>query len=398
MTVAADAGVGKSALFDRIVNLSVLETLSQDIEHARGLPNEAFTSEEFLSLEREHLFPRCWVFAGRLSAVPKPGDVLPIEIGGFPCILVRGPDDETRVFHNVCPHRGARIVTRPCHDNARITCPYHAWSYHLDGSLAGRPHYFGPGHHDVREGTGDDDSPALPGLFEVRSERFFDWVFVNFDGSAPPLEQQFQPVIEQLSEYSLSEYRFKQSITFDFACNWKLALENWVDLYHIFKIHPDLDTMIQPESRTGMSVDGVLIHNTYSVPRGSRTKGLPPARGAQHMVGKSTFAQIFPTMGYSLDSSNLVFAYFTPLDPANTRMDMFFYFPEHVLAAPEHAGQVQTFVEWWMNLNREDEEVCHLIHLGRHSPAYDGGRFCPYWDTATPYAHRRIIETMLEAR
>ena len=145
-----------------------------------------------------------------------------------------------------------------------------------------------------------------------------------------------------------------------------------------------------------MSVDGVLIHNTYRVAQGSRTKGLPPARGAQHMVGKSTFAQIFPTMGYSLDATNLVFAYFTPLAAGNTRMDMFFYFPEYVIAAPKYAELIDRFVEWWMNLNREDEEVCHLIHLGRDSPAYDGGRFCPYWDTATPHAHRRIIETMLE--
>ena len=394
MKMPADTPTEKSALFERIVNVSVLEDLSKDIEQARGLPNEAFTSETFLQLERERLFPRCWLFAGRLSEVPKRGDVVPIEVGGFPCILVRGHHGEARVFHNVCPHRGARIVPRRCQGSERLTCPYHAWSYHLDGSLAGRPHYFGPDKHDIHlEGN---DSQTLPRLFEVRSERFFDWVFVNFDGTAPALEKQLQPVIKQLSEYSLDEYRFKQAISFDFACNWKLALENWVDLYHIFKIHPDLDTMIKSESRTGMSVDGVLIHNTYRVAQGSRTKGLPPARGAQHMVGKSTFAQIFPTMGYSLDATNLVFAYFTPLAAGNTRMDMFFYFPEYVIAAPKYAELIDRFVEWWMNLNREDEEVCHLIHLGRDSPAYDGGRFCPYWDTATPHAHRRIIETMLE--
>ena len=76
-------------------------------------------------------------------------------------------------------------------------------------------------------------------------------------------------------------------------------------------------------------------------------------------------------------------------------MDMFFYFPEHVIAAAEYGEYMDRFVEWWMNLNREDEEVCHLMHQGRESPAYDGGRFCPYWDKATPHYHRRIIETML---
>ena len=103
----------ESALFCRVVNAATLESLNQDLEQARGLPNEAFTSEEFLQLEQEHLFARCWLFAGRLSAVPNAGDLLPIEVGGRPFILVRGHQGEARVFHNVCPHRGAAALFRP---------------------------------------------------------------------------------------------------------------------------------------------------------------------------------------------------------------------------------------------------------------------------------------------
>lgn len=395
MKAAAAVHQEHSALFDSIVNTAAVADLCSSIEEARGLPNEAFTTDAFLALEREHLFPRCWLHAGRLSEVPNRGDLIPIEVGGRPLILVHGHDDKVRVFHNVCPHRGARLAPRGCEGVQRITCPYHAWAYHLDGTLAARPHYFGPEHHDLQNGERNADAASLPRLTEVRSQQWFDWVFVNLDGTAPPFEQQFEPVVTQLSAYALDEYRFREAITFEFACNWKLALENWADLYHIFKIHPDLDTMIEPQTRTGMSVDGILTHNTYSVPQGSRTKGLPPALGAKHMFGKSSFAHIFPSMGYSLDATNLVYASFTPLDAGNTRMDMFFYFPEHVMAAPKYDEPMSRFVAWWMNLNGEDEEVCHLMHLGRQSPAYDGGRFCPYWDVATPQYHRRILETML---
>ena len=104
-------------------------------EHARGLPNEAYGSEAVHRLEQRRLFARTWCFAGRASSVPAIGDVAPVEVAGLPLFMARGTDGEVRVFHNVCPHRGARLVPKCQRAKRSLVCPYHAWTYELDGRL-----------------------------------------------------------------------------------------------------------------------------------------------------------------------------------------------------------------------------------------------------------------------
>ena len=107
------------------------------IEEASGLPNTAYWSDEWLALEQEHCFRRSWVFAGAAAELPEPGDMKPIEIGGAPLIILRDQDGQIRALHNVCRHRGAKLVTEPCR-KPTLTCPYHAWSYGLNGKLRAR--------------------------------------------------------------------------------------------------------------------------------------------------------------------------------------------------------------------------------------------------------------------
>ncbi|MEL7013905.1 MAG: Rieske (2Fe-2S) protein, partial [Pseudomonadota bacterium] len=108
------------------------------IEEASGLPNAAYWSDEWLALEQEHCFRRAWVFAGAEAELPEPGDMKPIEIGGAPIIVMRDQDDEIHAVHNVCRHRGIRLLTERC-NKPTLTCPYHAWQYGLDGKLRARP-------------------------------------------------------------------------------------------------------------------------------------------------------------------------------------------------------------------------------------------------------------------
>ncbi|MBT7646694.1 MAG: Rieske (2Fe-2S) protein, partial [Rhodospirillaceae bacterium] len=110
-----------------ILSDGVLSTFDLDITEARGLPNEAFTSDAYFAMEQKRLFARTWVFAGLASELPNAGDVRPVEVAGRPVILTRGNDGKIRVFQNVCPHRGARLVIENLDGNAMMTCPYHAW-------------------------------------------------------------------------------------------------------------------------------------------------------------------------------------------------------------------------------------------------------------------------------
>ena len=140
-----------------VLSNQVLDGLNRDIALVRGLPNDAFTTETFLNLEYQTLFKRSWVFAGRAGAVANCGDVEPVDVAGSSLFMVRGADQEIRVFHNVCPHRGARLVIESLQETLTLTCPYHAWSYELDGNLKGRPHFHGPDQHD-RGNSSDEHS------------------------------------------------------------------------------------------------------------------------------------------------------------------------------------------------------------------------------------------------
>ena len=122
----------------------LVEHINRPTIDAAGLPNEAYTSGSFLALERDRLFSTTWTCIGHACAVPAPGDALPLDFLGQPMFMVRDKVDEVRVFHNVCSHRGNQIVREPCRFTARIRCPYHAWTYGLDGELHGTPHVGGP--------------------------------------------------------------------------------------------------------------------------------------------------------------------------------------------------------------------------------------------------------------
>lgn len=119
-----------------------LERTFSPIEEPSGLPRAAFVSEDWLQLEYRRIFKRSWVFAAADGEISEPGAIKPIEICGVAIFVVRGADGTVRAFHNVCPHRGTLLIDAPC-KKKRITCPYHAWSFSLDGQLKSRPYFHG---------------------------------------------------------------------------------------------------------------------------------------------------------------------------------------------------------------------------------------------------------------
>jgi choline monooxygenase len=167
-----------------------------------GLPGEAYTSDRYLQQERETVFQQYWVCVGLASDAPNPGDVYPTEVAGMPIVLVRDRAGTLRAFHNVCSHRGLQLVNAPCNVSGHLRCPYHSWTYKLDGKLKNTPH-FGGYYQDTYEGF-DRDSK---GLKSIRCDQWLDLVFVNLSGDAPPLTEYLQPMIDRWSVYDLSELR-----------------------------------------------------------------------------------------------------------------------------------------------------------------------------------------------
>ena len=377
----------------------VLKRLEGPLEEVRGLPNEAFTSQSFFDWECETLFARGWSFAGRSSSVPETGDMVPVAVAGHPLVIVRNSPGTVGVFHNVCPHRGARIVPEPVAKKSAIVCPYHAWTFGLDGALRSRPHFHGPGENDVA--NGDDDAPCL---YEVRTALWSDLIFVNLDGAAPPFETYIAGIRSGWREFDIADISCTHHFSLELECNWKLAVENYCDFYHVFRVHPELDASLAANRRTGMTCDGTVLHNRNWAEESRSTVTvlehatvLPDLSGAlEDGRRKTVFGIIFPNTGINIHRSDVQFTHFEPLGPARTRLHRWIYFPANVANDDRYREVRARICEDWERVLREDEQVCQWVQQGRQSKVYDGGRFAPAWDAGTRHFHRLVARAVGE--
>ena len=201
---------------------------------ARGLPAAAYTSEAFFALENERMFADSWVFAGLAHELARPGDVVPVTVAGRPVLLVRDGTHEVRAFHNVCRHRCLKLVDEPGNAGPTIQCPYHSWTYRLDGALHIAPYFGGRDPRAVPAGF----DRAQHGLVPVKAATWHDWIFVNLSGSAPPIEDFVAPLQRQLDGLDLTRMRHVVTVDLgEIGANWKLLMENFIEPYHVPIVH-----------------------------------------------------------------------------------------------------------------------------------------------------------------
>jgi choline monooxygenase len=376
-----------------VISDAVLEKLDAPIEEVRGLPNEAFTSEAFFELEKNRLFPRTWTFAGAASDISDIGDAQPAIVAGHPVILVRQKDGCIGVFHNVCPHRGSRLLTEPVAGERAIVCPYHAWSFELDGQIRGRTHYHGCDRHETDPGLSGRNDCLIP----VRSHTFHDWVFVNLDGQAPSFEDYVGTTFDCFDGYALGSLERERHITYDIRCNWKLAIENFCDFYHVFNVHPVLDRAFDKEHRRGMFPDGrhlfgrCYVGGRHGMSMESNETALPyMADLGDEQKNYHFFISLFPNFVLNLFPTNIQGIWFEPTALDHTVMHMWFYYTDGIAEAEQFRSARDEVVDEWLVINGEDADICHRLQLGRESGAYDGGHFAPYWDEGTVNFHKQV--------
>lgn len=363
------------------------------IEEASGLPNPAYWSPEWLALEEEHCFRRSWVFAGAADELPEVGDMKPIEIGGAPLIIIRGNDNEIRALHNVCRHRGAKLVTESCR-KPTLTCPYHAWNYGLNGKLRSRPHFSGP---DVTDTFPDGGGEKLD-LVEARCEVWNGCVFVNVSGDSGPLLDWLKPMLERTPGYDFTSIRWAGKIDFEVDANWKLIYENYMEGYHVFSVHPKLLKFAPMNVRWSGEWDRHVFYNDYIFPelgegRGDRLPHYPDLskedtkRGLWFLCFPHFAAEVFP------DQFTVLVSY--PLSPSKTREELHVFLIGDAATSEEHAEARAELMQMWDDLNQEDIGMLERLQQGRRSPAYDGGRLSPFWEGPTHDFGRRVVERLL---
>jgi phenylpropionate dioxygenase-like ring-hydroxylating dioxygenase large terminal subunit len=201
-----------------------------------GLPWWTYFNSELLEIEKEQLFRRCWQLVGHVSDIPEPGDYLTLDIIGERALAVRGTDGDVRCFHNVCRHRGSRVVTGAwgrC--RGAIVCPFHGWSYNLDGSLRGMP----------KPKSFPKLDPATHGLVSLDYEIWMGFIFVRFAASKQPsVGKMLSAYVDEVAAYRLAEVKPLSGVAVDeIAVNWKAVRDVDNEGYHVPMAHPMLQDL-----------------------------------------------------------------------------------------------------------------------------------------------------------
>jgi phenylpropionate dioxygenase-like ring-hydroxylating dioxygenase large terminal subunit len=324
----------------------LIERIRSDMryEFARTAPPEGFppfpdiptarhTSDLFHDLEREHLWPRTWVIAGRAEDVAEPGDYFVFKDLGVPLLVVRGTDGEIRCFYNTCQHRGAPVVRDERGSSSRLRCQYHSWTYEVDGgTLVSVP--------DERDFVDLDWSQRC--LPRARCETFGGFVFVNRDLDAQPLLDWIGPAAEMFEPFQCESLRevYRESVVV--PCNWKVTAEAFLEVYHFRHIHSHDGVSILDNRGAAMGLypNGhsrmITPYSKQAIERAGMTgwddwRPIDQAPFATidtvpDMVGRtSTAVSLFPNIIIPLGTIGFPINLFWPIDKRHTRLDWVYY-------------------------------------------------------------------------
>ncbi|MBY0422703.1 MAG: aromatic ring-hydroxylating dioxygenase subunit alpha [Parvularculaceae bacterium] len=214
------------------VNVSV-----EELEEPVTYPVDAFLSPDYAKLEVDRLWAKVWQQAGRVEEIPNVGDFITYDIGADSILIVRAAPDRIRAFHNVCPHRGRRLVdipggqNRACGSKQRFVCGFHGWTFNVDGKNT-----FALDKDDWKGKLTEERTS----LSEVKADAWGGWIFVNMDPEAIPLRDFLEPAASILDPFEFSKMRYKWRQWVVYPSNWKTALEAFMEPYHVHGTHPQL--------------------------------------------------------------------------------------------------------------------------------------------------------------
>ena len=354
---------------------------------AKTLPAAYYVDRAYFDREMERLFARMWVWAGRVEQVERPGQFFVRELVGESVIVTRGPA-RVNAFYNVCRHRGTRLCTAPDGTFAgSIQCPYHAWTYDLDGRLIGAPHMEEVPHFRR------DEHP----LHTVAADVWDGHVFISLNPDPPPLAAQLGPLPEKFRPWRMGELRLGHRIVYDVRANWKLIVQNYNECLHCPNLHPALNRLSHY-----LSGENEPLHATYMGGRMDLRPGVQtlsrdglcrraPLPGLDDEGRRRVYYYaIFPNMLLSLHPDYMMVHSLWPVAPDRTVNVCEWHFHPTELAG---AGfDPMDAVEFWDMTNRQDWQVCELSQAGIGSRAYTPGPYSNREDLL--YAFDRLIVSL----
>lgn len=365
-------------------SVSDLSAVRTSVETARGLPNAHYIDAGVFAEEREALIFDQWAGLAVAADVPEPGDAKPITFLGMPLLLLRGKDGDVRVFQNICRHRGMILVEEPRRIEGAIRCPYHSWCYGTDGRLVTTPHVGGPG-QNTHEAIKRDEL----GLVEVRSHIWRDVVWINVSGAAPAFEEAMGDVISRWAEFEQPVYHGGDDSRFELevATNWKLAVENYCESYHLPWVHPGLNSYSRLEDHYhiekpgAFSGQGTLVYRQLTNENGDSFADFPGLSDTWDTAAE--YIAVYPNVLLGVHRDHAFAIVLLPEGPEKTVEHIHLYYAESYT----DGGLRQRNTQLWKTVFEEDIFVIEGMQRGRHAAGFDGGKFSPAMDSPTHCFH-----------
>ena len=374
---------------------SNLDAVRKPIEHANGLPNAHYVDENVHVEESHHLLLNQWSGLATAAEVPENSDALPIEFAQIPLLLVRDRQGQVRVFQNICRHRGMILVSEPRKIEGAIRCPYHSWCYGTDGRLVSTPHVGGPG-----QNTHEAIEKSELGLIEVRSYVWRDVVWINVSGTAPAFEDAMRDVMSRWAEFEQPLHHGGTDSSFDLQvnCNWKLAVENYCESYHLPWVHPGLNSYSRLEDHYHIEEPGQYAGQgtlVYRQLKDDADQVFPDfADLSQKWDEAAEYIAAFPNVLLGVHRDHAFAIILLPQGTDKTIEKIHLYY-----AVPDTDPDLRARnTAQWKEVFEEDVFVVEGMQRGRFAPGFDGGRFSPAMDGPTHVFHDWVAGKLQEGQ
>lgn len=340
------------------------------------LPARYYTDPAVFREELERFFCRMWVCAGRADQIAAPGDYFLREIADESVIVTRDETGEIRAFYNVCRHRGTRICTTPeGHFAGRIQCPYHAWTYRLDGRLIGAPHM-------GERGFQKEEYP----LNLVHSGVWDGHIFINLAANPPPLASQLADLPGKFRAWTMQDLRLFRRIVYEVPANWKLIILNYNECLHCPVLHPLLNRLTDYLGADNEPPQPTYMGGTMGFRNGAETMSLDGKRRREYLPGlgerdrqRVCYYAIYPNLFLSLHPDYMLTHTLWPRACDRTEIVCEWHFHPDEMARP--GFDPSDAIEFWDITNREDWGISAKSQLGIKSRAYRPG----------PYSEREAL-------